>query len=192
MSYILDALKKSDQERQQQEGPTLQTIQRPVRKTARAGRWALVVASLAILVAIAVVLSLWWYRPAPTVAPATAVPASQDSPGNAAAATADKTPAATNSSDEPEAGEMDYADNASPTVAFGDLPDNIRNQVPALTFSFHVYSDKPESRTIIINNRRVREGDNVLQNLQLLEITPQGVVLQWKGHPFFINVVDNW
>lgn len=190
MSYILDALKKSDQERQRQQGPTLATIQRPVRSAGRPGRWALALAGLAILACL-VAVSVWWYRPIPAPEPSQ-VPSPSQAATTHSEVSSEAAALAADAAAEPTVDDLDGADMAAPTVAFGDLPDNIRNQIPALTFSFHVYSDKAESRTIIINNRRVREGDNVLQNLQLLEITPQGVVLNWKGHPFFINVVDNW
>jgi general secretion pathway protein B len=78
-------------------------------------------------------------------------------------------------------------------VEFWQLPDPIQKKIPALTFSFHVYSTNPDKRTIIINKRRVKQGDTVSEELVLEEITQQGVILQWQGlHRFTINVVENW
>lgn len=185
MSYILDALKKSDQERQSRQGPTIQTIQRPVNGGANPLRWVVVTLVIAVLVGAVVALSVWAYRTSKADLQAVA-----EQPASAPAVTVPvQAPTATKGAQpvgaEPAAG--DY-----PTVAFSALPDNLRNEIPALTFSFHVYSDVPSSRTIIINNRRVREGDSVLQHLQLEEITREGVVLSWKGRRFYINVVENW
>ena len=78
-------------------------------------------------------------------------------------------------------------------IRFNDLDAYVRAEVPGLTFSFHVYSDTPVRRTIIINGRRVREGEWVEKQLLLEEITPKGVILIWNGlHRFSIDVVDGW
>ena len=61
-----------------------------------------------------------------------------------------------------------------------------------MTYSFHVYSDNPEDRTIIINGRRMREGGRVATGLRLEEITEQGVVLDFEGDLIYVPVVDGW
>ena len=82
--------------------------------------------------------------------------------------------------------------NAS-AIRFNDLDANTRTAIPGLTFSFHVYSDNPSLRTIIINNRRVKEGAFVEKDLLLEEISPQGVVLIWQNRVrFSIDVVESW
>lgn len=195
MSYILDALKKSDQERQSRQSPTIQTVHRPGRVRRRPLIWFAVACLLAVGIGVAVALLVWVYHP-PAVAVTTAVIESPATAGAQPAVAANNT--ATGEQSPTESGQPDAASEViddgagAPTVAFSELPDNIRHEIPALTFSFHVYSETPSSRTIIINNRRVREGDGVLRNLQLIEITPDGVVLAWKGRRFYINVVDNW
>lgn len=189
MSYILDALKKSDQERQSRQSPTIQTVHRPARIRKRPLFWIVALVSLVLIVGIGAAVLMWVYG-ARTVAVVDAAPASP-SPNQAITTEVSPQP------EQPVAAETTQAaapsnGAGSPTVAFSDLPDHIRNEIPALTFSFHVFSETPSSRTIIINNRRVKEGDSVLQNLQLIEITRDGVVLDWKGRRFYINVVDNW
>src|SRR5689334_13644514 len=69
MSLILDALKKSEQERRRDKGPDLQTIHQPalLRATRRSyGRWWII----ALVVANIAVLGYWWQQR--TVVPATA------------------------------------------------------------------------------------------------------------------------
>jgi general secretion pathway protein B len=73
-----------------------------------------------------------------------------------------------------------------------ELPDDVRNNLPAMTFSFHVYSENPQQRTIIINNRRMREGDEVSAGLQLQQITDDGVVLLFTAHRIHIGVLSGW
>ena len=55
MSYILDALKKSDQERQQNNGPNLQSVhrQQPAIKAAPSKLWLLIIFLLVLIVAVA-------------------------------------------------------------------------------------------------------------------------------------------
>ncbi len=86
MSFILDALKKSESERQRQAGPALLEM-RIVRPTRRLPIWALVVGALLIIS----VAALAWVVLRPTAAPATAQvnpapPTGPVTPGIAAAA----------------------------------------------------------------------------------------------------------
>ncbi len=178
MSYILDALKKSDQERQQNNGPNLQTIQRPHLINKRGGARNLQVVLLFTVVVLLVAAGWYFYGGSISInkASVAAAPVVETQPA----------PVVTQSLPEP-------APTYSEPVEFSQLPDPVQQAVPALTFSFHVYSDNPERRTIIINKRRVREGDAVTPGLVLESITSQGVVLQWQGqHRFTINVVENW
>jgi general secretion pathway protein B len=69
-----------------------------------------------------------------------------------------------------------------------DLPAAIRNEVPRLSFSFLVYSTRPEERMVTINGKRMREGDEVSSGLKLEEITPDGAILSWKGKRFHKGV----
>ncbi len=69
-----------------------------------------------------------------------------------------------------------------------DMPPGIRHEVPRLTFSFLVYSDRPEERMVTINGRRMREGEEVTSGLRLEEITPEGAILSWKGQRFHKSV----
>jgi general secretion pathway protein B len=210
MSYILDALKKSDQERQQNNGPGLQTIQRPHRLDKRRfGFLPVIITSFCCCLLFAA--SFWFYFyyqdprlatvptatiAATTIGPATIDPATEttaldtttiDVPSSASAA--EKNP-----SDSVAVIKPSTATTATPTpvVEFWQLPDPVQKAIPPLTFSFHVYSDNPERRTIIINKRRVKEGDTIESDLVLEEISQQGVVLQWQGQRFYINVVENW
>ncbi len=197
MSYILDALKKSDQERQQNNGPTLQSVHRPpVKKAKNNGlKWAVALLFLVLLLAFS--FAGWYFFYGSSFNSPSLNNPSEPANGNTVPLTADKvenTPAVVQQTESyrPEYQEVRPAQQMLPVVAFDELPDPVRVAIPALTFSFHVYSDNPERRTIIINKRRVKEGDAITEKLKLEEITQQGVVLNWEQHRFFINVVENW
>lgn len=68
------------------------------------------------------------------------------------------------------------------------MPAVIRDEVPKLTFSFLVYSDRPQERMVTINGKRMREGEEVMSGLRLEEITPEGAILSWKGQRFHKSV----
>jgi general secretion pathway protein B len=203
MSLILDALKKSEQERQRDRTPGLQSIhQPPVRRETQAPRYGVWLVAIAAINAAA--LGYWlWSRPATTAPIAATVtapaptPAAPPSPAPvepaaqppAASADAEFTQISPSSAARPQ---QSAAGAATPIQEVGDLPDDVRNNLPAMTFSFHVYSANPEQRTIIINNRRMRAGDEVAQGLQLQEITEDGVILGFRGHRIHIGVLTGW
>lgn len=183
MSYILDALKKSDQERQQGKGPTLQTVQRPLRSRRAASAVWLTVA-LALGAALAAGFFGYLSRtPAVVLAPTPIQPAPVVNPNSAPAQRSASAPVAV-------LAPVDVG--TQPPLAFWELPDPVQAEIPAMTFSFHVFSPSPSRRTIIINERRLHEGDAIKAGLLLEEITEQGVVLRWQQHRFYIPVVDNW
>ena len=69
-----------------------------------------------------------------------------------------------------------------------DLPVAIRAGIPDLTFAGHVYSEVPEQRLIIINNRIVREGDLISSGLSLQQIDSDGVVLKYETSVFRVKL----
>lgn len=194
MSLILEALKKSDQERRRERAPDLQSIHRPLpghRVAPRRGPWLL---GSALLVVNLAALGLWWYLqkppaaalpvPAPAVAEATPAPA-------VAAPPADPVSAPVTASPVPEPAPVP-APRRPPIRELWELPDPVRHALPAMTFSFHVYSENPERRTIIINERRMREGDQVGEGVLLEEITEDGVILALEDHRVHIPVLSDW
>jgi len=220
MSLILDALKKSEQERRRDKGPNLQTIHQPPLPRAQRRSYTALLGFLLIAANAAVVVYWWQQRAAPTVTAASpvqpplsstiaALPAAAPAVRESTAATTPKpveapanastpTPVATAT---PEYTSITPASSTAATVSVAssarieevdELPENVRNDLPAMTFSFHVYSSNPQQRTIIINNRRMREGDDIGAGLLLQEITEDGVILQYAQHRIHISVLAGW
>ena len=61
MSYILGALKKSDQQRQQGAGPSLQTIHRPVLVSSDSPLLKLILSLLLLLLFALAVAGAWYF-----------------------------------------------------------------------------------------------------------------------------------
>lgn len=190
MSYILDALKKSEQERARERAPTLASIHSGWQPPARR-RWPLWLGGSFALLLFAGVAWFYWQtevgsaiptgqdvaqtepeKPVPAEEAATPPPAVQQAPAPENTAATEPVP--------PRIQEL------------WELPDPVRADFPALTFSFHVYAEDPARRTIIINNRRMREGAVLGQDLELETITADGVVFRFRGYRVHVPVVQGW
>jgi general secretion pathway protein B len=216
VSLILDALKKSEQERRRDQGPDLQTIHQPLPAvTAPKSRSAWWLG--AVLIAVnGVALGIWWWQRGPQPSAQAAVQATAPVEERAATAPAHdnappENPAPQNETAAkpvqesaeftryaPADAPMAAASNTAPATTqariqeISELPDSVRNTLPAMTFSFHVYSADPLKRTIIINNRRLREGDAVDAGITLQEITEDGVIIAMNQHRIHIGVLAGW
>jgi len=207
MSLILDALKKSESERQRERAPGLQTIHQPLPRAVprvRSQRWII---GAVVVVNVAVLAAYWRWQQPGAAALATATDESVSATDDVKPASADPaigsavTSNAVQQKQEAEFAQISPASTPEarsavatslPVEEVGDLPADVRNNLPAMTFSFHVYSSNSQNRTIIINNRRMREGDEIDSDLLLQEITEDGVILLHSGHRIHISVLSGW
>ena len=77
-------------------------------------------------------------------------------------------------------------------IDFYDLPDSIQQQLPTITVSAHVYSINPLQRSIVINNNFMEEGEYVIDDLILHEITADGAIFDYGDTRFHYSVVSGW
>lgn len=66
------------------------------------------------------------------------------------------------------------------------LPPAVFRALPETRVLVHVYVDQPGQRFVILNSRKLREGDTSPEGLGMQEILPNGVILSFQGHRFFI------
>ncbi len=204
MSFILDALKKSETDRQQQGNAEFAAVPIGPRATS-VPRWLWV---LGVLLAINLIVLIGLLlrpdsspsttqtavstisrpsQPEVTLPPsfeekvATAqqnVPAQQEADAEVEAAT--ETVRAVLISQDPSSVS---SDDLHPTLqeirARGAL------NLPELHLDIHVYSDEPKDRFVFINMSKLREGSQLAEGPVVAEITPDGVVLGHQGQ-FFI------
>lgn len=69
-------------------------------------------------------------------------------------------------------------------VSFSDLPPAVRRSLPRLSLSGFAHADETELRMAVINDRVLREGEELSPGLKLERIAPDGVVLNYQGHRF--------
>jgi general secretion pathway protein B len=197
MSFILDALKKAESERSRQIGPVLMDV-RIAAPRQRLPTWAWVLG----VVLLANLLGLAWLmlrpqaaapveladsaasaNPAPPAAttspvaqPAAETAAAPPAPLPAAASTTITTPV-TMAPAEPV--DSDEVPTMQELLARGVT-------LPALVLNMHVYDPAPDSRFVLVNGRRLREGDELPDGMRVERITPSGVVLNARGRSFLL------
>jgi general secretion pathway protein B len=58
--------------------------------------------------------------------------------------------------------------------------------VPELRLDLHAYAPKPADRFVLINMKRLHEGDSLPEGVKVEAITPDGVILSHKGSRFLL------
>lgn len=207
MSFILDALKKSETERQQQTGGEFSSVPTSPGNS-QSFKW-LWILGLLLLVNIAVLLGIL-LRPGPAAEappqdPAPAEPA-QAEPAQVAA-TRPREPsfeeqiasarqqAATPPADEPAPVAQPAAQPVVAQAAPASKPrlktiDELRLdgtlQLPELHIDIHVFADEPAERFVFINMKKHRENSQLAEGPVVREITEQGVILEHRGSTFLL------
>ena len=210
MSFILDALKKSEAERRRQDAPGLAAIPEG---GARAGgsKWmwlavVLLLVNLAVISgllldsrddaaqepAVAVTVTPRQAAPEPErTAPAAATP----QPAVEAVAVgsppvdtrADVTPGPTDPVPPVARSETPPAAPASETLAtFNELRAQGMLNLPDLHLDIHVYSGEPVERFVFVNMSKYTENATLAEGPAVREITPDGVILDYRGTAFLL------
>ena len=73
---------------------------------------------------------------------------------------------------------------APSVVSMAELPLAIQQELPVMSITVHAYSARPAERLIGVDNRMLREGAEVAPGLTLESITPDGMILSYKGYRF--------
>ena len=69
-----------------------------------------------------------------------------------------------------------------------ELPADIRNALPPLKVSTHIYSPEPQSRLVQVNGQILQEGQDSLEGLKVEEIVPKGIIFRYQGYRFRIGI----
>lgn len=202
MSFILDALKKSEAERLRRDTPGFAAVPDSGReKPARHWYWivaVLVVVNVSVLAFIymkpehvnEVAAAEPFAEPAATVAasakqasiaPPVQQPALMEQAAPVAAAVApprfEAAPATTREQTQAVA-------ESYPT--YGDLNAQGALQLGDMHLDIHVYSDKPQDRFVFVNMRKYKEKATLDEGPVVREITPDGVILDYRGTRFLL------
>ena len=72
------------------------------------------------------------------------------------------------------------------------MAQNLEPKLPEITITSHIYASDSDLRMVNINGYSRKEGDFISASLVLTEITDRGVLLEFYGEPFEINIVEDW
>lgn len=72
----------------------------------------------------------------------------------------------------------------SRVLAFYELPSAVRERIPALAISGFSYTEEPDMRMAVINDRVLRQGESAAPGITLERIASDGVVLNFSGYRF--------
>lgn len=82
--------------------------------------------------------------------------------------------------------------NVNEAVLIAELPESVRQKIPNIEFAGHVYSTSVERRSVMINGKKMREGDVVGSGLILQAITPEGAEFEYEGYRFKLGALQDW
>lgn len=217
MSYILDALKRADQERKQGEIPDLKSA-----PPAATGRGEKNRALLWLLPLAACLIAVAWFKPWQGETPlqsqvrAPAQSLKQPAPAVVApdpeAVTTTEPEASISETEEPvlqlkepvvitpqtevaepvAAEPVETAESPVAIPGIMEIPASVRSSLPAIKISGHIFDENPASRMVIINNRAMHEGRYIAEGLSIAEITESGIILDSNGTRFFMSTFDSW
>ena len=212
MSFILDALRKAESERNRNVGPVLMDARIASPRRALPG-WAV---GLGVVLLLNLGLLAWLLGRTQSPAASTPAAAATTSLGAAASegampaiqaapAVQDVLPPAPRAPQPAPATATAQAPSGISTLpvapphasgpslaATGDeerLPDlrELRNagvSLPELSLNLHVYARAPADRSVLLNGQRAREGDYLPNGVKVERITPQAVILEASGRRF--------
>lgn len=188
MSFILDALRRSEQERRH-----LADDSSPLLPPGNTHRRPWLTWLLSAVVAVNFIALAWLLlhqpadqAPAP-VAIATTPAASKTLSLTEIAGRPAALPQPVIASAEPPPLPPQPMPEPPPEVALPwlfELSDNFRRSLPSIQIGMHVHARQPQSRFVMIDGRQYREGQELAPGLQLVEITAQGMVLNYQGQDF--------
>ena len=208
MSFILDALRKSEAERQKQDAPGFVHVpDGSQRKTTAKWVWlvaGLVVVNLAVLAVVLLrpdkaVNSIRTNTPTNTIAtapatdivtdvaaqPITVQPNNTERTGGAVQQQSGASP--------PVRANPVISYDVDPTVPVSDsFPtfNNLRAQgvliLPDMHLDIHVFSSQPADRFVFINMSKYKERATLAEGPLVKEITPEGVILEFQGSSFLL------
>ena len=65
-----------------------------------------------------------------------------------------------------------------------EMPAAFREQLPTLVINVHAWAEQPAERFVLINMQRYAEGDRLREGPLLRQVTREGVVLEHRGELF--------
>ena len=183
MSYILDALNKSERDRTRKKTPGLNALNDEPRSTGMKASHLLL--ALVLLASINGVLIYYFFGPSierGTQSETLAI--EQNEPASPAPVTHIKTESPVKAADSLPAATAPGAVPAEEAT----LPD----EPPGIVITTHIFASDADLRLVNINGIDRREGATLGPAHRLVAITETGVTLEYRGERYELNIVADW
>jgi general secretion pathway protein B len=192
MSYILDALNKSEQERERKQTPGLKSLRgEPPPNRFQLRHFLYLLALLAIFNSIVVFFYFGNHSQSEVgIRPHEKTPLA----GSLVTANKAKEEMHLSSLSPPAHRSADFSAQVTSenTVAVNNLPGRVVGKLPDIQITAHIFASDTTLRMVNINGVSTREGDLISNDLMLVEITESGVVMDFEGHAYVINILEDW
>lgn len=214
MSIILDALRKSEDERQQGRPPRLADVRQAARPGSSWRWWPLLL--IGVLLLNLLLLMLLLRDRAPAADPGAGTPVASRSlaaeplppppaelrevrplaretlprtapPPTVRAAEPAATAATPAASPAPARAPATVTDLEPELPSAADLVARGRLNIPELNLELHVYAEEPRRRLVFINGSRYREGERLQEGPLLEAVTASGAILRHEGERFLLS-----
>jgi general secretion pathway protein B len=84
-------------------------------------------------------------------------------------------------------------ENAAPDVIRVDqLPPRLMTLLPTMSFAAHMFASNPSDRWVRVNGKEMRQGDWIDREVQIVEITQNHVIMNFKGQEFRMAALTDW
>ena len=209
MSYILDALKKSERERSQGRVETLDTLQ----VDGPSAHTKLAILLISIITSLCIVLAgfIWYFRaeiqslagssfsdeelissqtelrikPSTESVLDSTLVLSTESANTESHKTTDKATQLNTLEKPVDQNSEHYTDADADAVAFSSLPSSIRSTLPNLSISVLSFSDDKERRFVMLDDAIYKEGEPITNDLKLLSIEKDRLIFKTQNRLFF-------
>lgn len=185
MSYILEALQKSERERNHNKVPSLQTS--PMAFFDHRRTWVGILIGIAALLSVALfvwLIGVEWFHAA--TRQESVVTLDDDAESRVSVPKTTQVESAEHGRKEmPEKASRDV--DPSPTEDLGQMDEDVRARIEDLSVSVISYSEVPARRFVMFNQRILRESDSVTDGVVVKRILPKSVLLSVDNHEIVIR-----
>lgn len=82
--------------------------------------------------------------------------------------------------------------SAESAVAVYDLPERLLARVPDISYSSHVYSSTSANRSVRLNDRDLREGSWLTEDIEIIAILKNEVIMRVGPQSFSLKALSDW
>jgi general secretion pathway protein B len=88
--------------------------------------------------------------------------------------------------------EEEIEEAAPDVIRVDQLPPRLMTLLPTMSFAAHMFASDPGDRWVRVNGKELQEGDWIDREVQIVEITQNHVVMNFRGQYFRMAALTDW